>query len=68
MLVGEIMKRRVYIYQKNISSELIALFNSFGDQITVESVENDLITVLDTDYYNAAMKRINEHKQQVRLF
>jgi len=23
---------------------------------------------LDTDYYNAAMKRINEHKQQVRLF
>jgi site-specific DNA-methyltransferase (adenine-specific) len=23
---------------------------------------------LDTDYYNAAIKRINEHKQQVRLF
>ena len=23
---------------------------------------------LDTDYYNAAMKRINEHKQQTRLF
>lgn len=23
---------------------------------------------LDTDYYNAAMKRINEHKQQKRLF
>lgn len=23
---------------------------------------------LDTDYYNAAMKRINEHKQQARLF
>ena len=23
---------------------------------------------LDTDYYNAAMKRINEHKAQKRLF
>lgn len=52
MLIGEIMKRRVYIYQENVSDELITLFNSFGDQITVESVEGDLITVLDTDYYN----------------
>ena len=23
---------------------------------------------LDTEYYNAAMKRLNEHKQQIRLF
>jgi site-specific DNA-methyltransferase (adenine-specific) len=23
---------------------------------------------LDTDYYNEAIKRINEHKQQTRLF
>jgi len=23
---------------------------------------------LDTEYYNAAMKRINEHKQQIRMF
>ena len=52
MLVGEIMKRRVYIYQENLSSELVELFSSFGDQITVESVEDNLITVLDTDYYN----------------
>jgi len=46
------MKRRVYIYQENLSSELIELFNSFGDQISVENVEGNLITVLDTDYYN----------------
>ncbi len=46
------MKRRVYIYQENLSSELVELFSSFGDQITVESVEDNLITVLDTDYYN----------------
>ena len=52
MLIGEIMKRRVYIYQKNVSSELIELFNSFGEQIKVESVEDDIITVLDTDYFN----------------
>jgi site-specific DNA-methyltransferase (adenine-specific) len=23
---------------------------------------------LDTDYYNAAMKRINQHQQQLKLF
>lgn len=46
------MKRRVYIYQKNVSSELVELFNSFGEQIKVESVQDDMITILDTDYYN----------------
>ena len=52
MLIGEIMKRRVYIYQENVSSELIELFNSFGEQIKVESVQDDMIIVLDTDYFN----------------
>jgi hypothetical protein len=46
------MKRRLYIYQKNISEELVELFENFGDNIVVEEYDNDIITVLDTDYYN----------------
>ena len=46
------MKRRVYIYQENIAPELIELFNSFGDNIEVESTSKDNIIVLDKDYYN----------------
>ena len=52
MFVGEIMKRRVYVYQENLSSELVELFNSFGDHIKVETVKENMITILDTDYYN----------------
>jgi hypothetical protein len=52
MFLGEIMKRRVYVYQENLSSELIELFNSFGDQIAVESVKHNLMTIIDNDYYN----------------
>ena len=46
------MKRRVYIYQKNISPEIAEIFGSFGDNIVVEHVNDDHITVLDNDYYN----------------
>lgn len=46
------MKRRVYIYQKNISDDIIDLFNSLGPSFFVESVEDDIITLLDNDYYN----------------
>ena len=52
MRIGETMKRRVYVYQENVSSELIELFSSFGEQIKVESVQDDMITILDTDYFN----------------
>lgn len=46
------MKRRVYIYQKDINEELVELFSNFGDNIIVESNEGHTITVLDMDYYN----------------
>ncbi len=46
------MKRRVYIYQETISDEIIELFNSLGSSFTIESVEDDVITLLDNDYYN----------------
>ena len=46
------MKRRVYIYQLNISEEIVELFNAFGDNIVVEHIEPNMITILDTDFYN----------------
>ena len=46
------MKRRLYIYQKNIQPEIAEIFGSFGDNITIEYINDNHITVLDTDYYN----------------
>ena len=46
------MKRRVYIYEANFNEELIHVFESIGDNIVIESVKDDVITLLDTDYYN----------------
>ncbi len=46
------MKRRVYIYQENISEEIIELFKSLGSSFVIESVNNNIITLLDSDYYN----------------
>ncbi len=46
------MKRRVYIYQENISEELTLFFSSINDNIIIESIKDDVITIKDTDYYN----------------
>lgn len=46
------MKRRVYIYQENLEQELISFFTEIGDNINIESVSNDVITLVDTDYFN----------------
>ena len=46
------MKRKVYIYQENISEEIIELFNSLGSSFFIESVDEDIITLIDSDYYN----------------
>ena len=46
------MKRKLYIYQENINPEIAEIFSSFGDTITIESIEENMITVLDSDYYN----------------
>jgi len=46
------MKRLVYIYQKEKNEELVTLFNSLSDNISVENNDDDILTVLDNDYYN----------------
>ncbi|KFZ27523.1 MAG: carbohydrate diacid transcriptional activator CdaR [Candidatus Izimaplasma bacterium HR2] len=46
------MKRKVFIYQESISEEIIELFSSLGSSFTIESVKEDVITLLDNDYYN----------------
>ena len=46
------MKRKVFIYQENISNEIIDLFNSLGSSFVVESVYEDVITLIDDDYFN----------------
>ena len=46
------MKRRVYVYQKNLNEELIHFFQELNNNISIESIENDIITLIDSDYYN----------------
>ncbi len=46
------MNRRMYIYQKQMSKEIIDLFRVLGSAFSVLDVTDDVLTVLDTDYYN----------------
>ena len=46
------MKRKIYIYQKNLSDELILFFEEINNNIKIESIKDDVMTLLDTDYYN----------------
>jgi len=46
------MKRRIYIYQDQISKEIIDLFRSLGSSFSVIDVKDDVLTILDIDYYN----------------
>lgn len=46
------MKRKVYVYQKNMNQELIGFFQELNNNITIDSIENDIITLIDRDYYN----------------
>lgn len=46
------MKRKIYIYQNNLDTELILFFQELNDQILLESVEDNVIELIDKDYYN----------------
>ncbi|MBN2604551.1 MAG: helix-turn-helix domain-containing protein [Bacilli bacterium] len=46
------MKRRIYVYQPNLSTEIIELFSSLGSFFAIENQETDVLTILDTDFYN----------------
>lgn len=46
------MKRRLYIYQENLEEELIHFFEAVNKNIKIESTEDDMITLVDEDYYN----------------
>lgn len=46
------MKRRIYIYQENLSEELVLFFEHLSDQMKIENVSDDCITIVDYDYYN----------------
>ncbi len=46
------MKRRVYVYQPNLSKELELFFSNINDNIAIENIEDDVITIIDKDYYN----------------
>ena len=46
------MQRRISIYQQELSQEIIDLFGMIGSSFVVEQVKEDIITVLDKDYYN----------------
>ena len=56
-------------YAKEADKILDTHLGSGSIAIACHNLGYDLIACeLDADYYNAAMKRINEHKQQTRLF
>lgn len=59
------MKRRVYIYQENMSEEIIELFESLGASFVIESVEDDVITLLDTDYFNPEPVNLGEFSELI---
>lgn len=46
------MNRKVYVYQNPLNSELESLFGSINENIVVDSIENNLITITDSDYNN----------------
>ena len=46
------MKRRIYMYQESLNQEIIDLFNSLGSSFIVEKVEDDILVVIDRDYFN----------------
>ena len=46
------MKRRIYIYQTNLNSEIVNLFSLLDSHFNVERVDNNILTIIDTDYYN----------------
>ena len=46
------MKRRIHIYQHELRSEIIDLFSTMGSSFVVEKVEDDILTIIDSDYYN----------------
>lgn len=46
------MKRKIYIYQENINKAIVDLFSTLGSSFTVDKLENDILTIIDTDYYN----------------
>lgn len=46
------MKRRIYIYQEHLNEELILFFQELNENIMIESIENNCITLIDQDYYN----------------
>ena len=46
------MKRKVYIYQNPLSEEIITLFESVNENIVVERIEDDFLTITDNDYFN----------------
>jgi len=46
------MKRRIYIYQKELNEELETIFSQLGNHIMIESISDNVITLLDEDYFN----------------
>ena len=46
------MQRRIHIYQEELNKEIIDLFSMIGSSFVAEKVENDILVVLDKDYYN----------------
>jgi len=46
------MKRRIYIYQQELNEELKLIFSELGNHIVIESIDDNVITLLDEDYFN----------------
>lgn len=46
------MNRRIYIYQPQLQPELVELFSSISNQLSVIRIEEDFLVLNDEDYFN----------------
>ncbi len=46
------MKRRAYVYQENLSEELVMFFEGLSDNYKIEEIKDEVITLFDDDFYN----------------
>lgn len=46
------MDRKIYVYQEHLNGEIQELFSNLGENYIVEEINDDILVVLDQDYYN----------------
>ncbi len=59
------MKRKVYIHQLPLSEEIIQLFSNINENIIVEQIEENFLTIIDDDFYNEEPINMDSFKELI---